>query len=155
MEGLYYVIPGLFIVISVWLTLKMVKKGTSRKKAIVTQICAVSLFMGVSLFACGSSCASAAANSSSSSSNQTQDSAAAGMSAFSMGLIAAALVTGLSGIGGGIAVASAAPAAIAANAENPKTFVKSLAFVALGEGIAIYGLLVSIMILGKIDQLLS
>ena len=67
-----------------------------------------------------------------------------------LGLLAVALAAGLSGIGGGIAVASAAPAAIAATSEDPKAFGKSLIFVALGEGIALYGLLVSIMILGKL-----
>ena len=53
-------------------------------------------------------------------------------SSLSIGLVAAALATGLAGIGGGMAVASAAPAAIAANSENEKTFGKSLIFVALG-----------------------
>ena len=77
----------------------------------------------------------------------------ANASAFGIGLIAAALVTGLSGIGGGIAVASAAPAVIAATSEDPKAFGKALIFVALGEGIALYGLLVSIMIFGKLDVL--
>lgn len=70
--------------------------------------------------------------------------------ALGLGLIAAALVTGISGIGGGLAVAAAAPAAIGANAENPKTFGKSMAFVALGEGIALFGLVIAILILGKI-----
>ena len=71
-------------------------------------------------------------------------------SSLSIGLVAAALATGLAGIGGGMAVASAAPAAIAANSENEKTFGKSLIFVALGESIALYGLFISIMILSKL-----
>ena len=71
-------------------------------------------------------------------------------SSLSIGLVAAALATGLAGIGGGMAVASAAPAAIAANSENEKTFGKSLIFVALGESIALYGLVISIMILTKL-----
>ena len=71
-------------------------------------------------------------------------------SSLSICLVAAALATGLAGIGGGMAVASAAPAAIAANSENEKTFGKSLIFVALGESIALYGLVISIMILSKL-----
>ena len=67
-------------------------------------------------------------------------------SSLSIGLVAAALATGLAGIGGGMAVASA----IAANSENEKTFGKSLIFVALGESIALYGLVISIMILSKL-----
>ena len=67
-----------------------------------------------------------------------------------MGLLAAAIVTSLAGIGGGIAVAAGAPAAIAATAENPKSFGKSIIFVALGESIALYGVVISILILNKI-----
>ena len=70
-------------------------------------------------------------------------------SSLSIGLVAAALATGLAGSGGRV-VASAAPVAIAANSENEKTFGKSLIFVALGESIALYGLVISIMILSKL-----
>ena len=78
------------------------------------------------------------------------DETSAHNASLSIGLIAAALATGLAGIGGGIAVAADAPAAIAANSENPKTFGKSLIFVALGESIALYGLVISIMILSRL-----
>lgn len=61
--------------------------------------------------------------------------------------IGAALSTGLSGVGGGIAVASAASAAIGAMSENEKIMGKTLIFVALAEGIALYGLVISFMIL--------
>lgn len=69
---------------------------------------------------------------------------------FGLGLIAAALSTGLSGIGGGIAVSSSAAAAIGAISENDKMFGKALIFVALAEGIALYGLLITFQILGKL-----
>lgn len=61
--------------------------------------------------------------------------------------LGAALSTGLATIGTGIAVGGAAPAAIGATSEDDKNFTKSLIFVALGEGVAIYGLLISILIL--------
>lgn len=61
--------------------------------------------------------------------------------------IAAALSTGAATIGTGIAVGTAASAAIGATSEDEKNFTKSLIFVALGEGVAIYGLLISILIL--------
>lgn len=67
-----------------------------------------------------------------------------------LGLLAAGLVTAISGIGGGIAVAAGAPAAIAATSEDPKVFGKALIFVALGESIALYGVVISILILNKI-----
>lgn len=62
--------------------------------------------------------------------------------------IAAALATGLSCIGGGIAVASAASAALGALSEDSSIMGKALIFVALAEGIALYGLIVSFTILG-------
>lgn len=74
-------------------------------------------------------------------------------SAAAFGYIGAALSTGLSALGAGIAVAAAAPAAIGAISENPKNLGKSLIFVALGEGVAIYGLLISILILNNIPTL--
>ena len=66
-----------------------------------------------------------------------------------LGMIAAALATGLSCLGGGIAVASSAAAAIGAISENPQVFAKALIFVALAEGVALYGLLISMQIMNK------
>ncbi len=73
-----------------------------------------------------------------------------GTMAQGLGFLSAALATGMSALGAGVAVAAAAPAAIGAFSENEKNFGKSLIFVALGEGVAIYGLLISILIIGKI-----
>lgn len=74
----------------------------------------------------------------------------AGTMAQGLGFIAAALATGLSALGAGIAVAAAAPAAIGAFSENEKNFGKAMIFVALGEGVAIYGVLISILIINKL-----
>lgn len=73
---------------------------------------------------------------------------AASVSAEGLRYIAAALSTGLSCIGGGIAVASAASAALGAMSEDSSIMGKALIFVALAEGIALYGLIVSFTILG-------
>lgn len=73
--------------------------------------------------------------------------AAAAPSSAGWGYLAMALSTGLACIGGGVAVASAASSAIGAISENDKVFGKALIFVALAEGIAIYGMLVSILIM--------
>lgn len=67
-----------------------------------------------------------------------------------IGLISAALSTGLSCIGGGIAVASSATAAIGAMSEDQSTFGKSLIFVGMAEGVALYGMLVSFQIIAKV-----
>ena len=67
-----------------------------------------------------------------------------------LGYLAAALVTGLSCIGGGIAVASAASAALGAISEDSSILGKSLIFVGLAEGVCLYGLIISFMILGNL-----
>ena len=73
-----------------------------------------------------------------------------GGSSKGIGLLAAGLATGLAGIGGGIAVAAGAPSAISATSENPKAFGKAIIFVALGESIALYGVVISILILSNL-----
>lgn len=73
---------------------------------------------------------------------------AAQTSAESWRYIAAALSTGMSCIGAGIAVASAASAALGALSEDSSIMGKALIFVALAESIALYGLLISFSILG-------
>ena len=67
-----------------------------------------------------------------------------------LGYIAAALVTGLSCIGGGVAVASAASAALGAISEDDSLFGRSLIFVGLAEVIALYCVIISFMILGQL-----
>ena len=66
------------------------------------------------------------------------------------GYIAAALATGMSTIGAAIAVGLVGSSAMGALSEKPELAGKALIFVGLAEGIAIYGLIVSIMILGML-----
>ena len=66
------------------------------------------------------------------------------------GFLAAALATGLSALGAGTAVASVGSAAIGALAEKPELLGRSLIMIGLAEGIAIYGLIISILILNKV-----
>ena len=76
--------------------------------------------------------------------------AGAGSEAWSFGLIAAAVSTALAALGAGFAVARVGTAAIGALAEKPELFGRLLIFVGLAEGIAIYGLIVSILILNRL-----
>ena len=76
--------------------------------------------------------------------------AAASSNATGFGYLAAALSTGLSCVGGGIAVASAASAALGAISEDSSALGKSLIFVGLAEGVCLSGLIISFMILGKL-----
>jgi V/A-type H+-transporting ATPase subunit K len=67
-----------------------------------------------------------------------------------MGYIAAALATGLSSLGAGFAVAHVGAAAIGAVTEKPELLGRMIILVGLAEGIAIYGLIVSILILNRL-----
>lgn len=75
---------------------------------------------------------------------------AAEATANGLGLLAAGLSTGLATIGAGIAVGISGSAALGAISEDPGLLGKTLIFVGLAEGIAIYGLIVSILILGRL-----
>jgi V/A-type H+/Na+-transporting ATPase subunit K len=66
------------------------------------------------------------------------------------GYMAAALVTGLSALGAAYAVASVGAAAIGALAEKPELFGRVLILVGLAEGIAIYGIIISVLILNRL-----
>ncbi len=68
----------------------------------------------------------------------------------SWAFFSAALVTGLSTIGAAIAVGLVGSSAMGAMSERPEMAGRALIFVGLAEGIAIYGLIVAIMILGKV-----
>ena len=74
---------------------------------------------------------------------------AASSTATGLGYIAAALSIGMSCIGG-IAVASAASAALGAISEDSSILGKSLIFVGLAEGVCLYGLIIAFMIIGKL-----
>ncbi|KLO23789.1 ATPase [Marinitoga sp. 1197] len=67
-----------------------------------------------------------------------------------LGLIGAALATGLAAVGAGVGVGMVGAASVGAISEKPELLGKTLIYVGLAEGIAIYGLIVTIMILGRI-----
>ena len=64
--------------------------------------------------------------------------------------IGAALAVGLSSIAGGIAVGLVGAAAMAVVGEKEEMSGKALIFLGLAEGIAIYGFIIAIMILGRL-----
>jgi V/A-type H+-transporting ATPase subunit K len=69
---------------------------------------------------------------------------------YGLGLVAAGIAVGASCLGAGLAIYGAASAGAAAIAERPETSVWVLILAGLGEGVAIYGLLIAILILGKL-----
>lgn len=143
MEFIFLAIPVIFGIASVLLADRAVRNGCQRKKALYMQLASFCVVFLV-CFLCPMIASAAEAT------EAAEAATAAAASANGMGYIAAAIATGLSCIGGGIAVAYGAPAAIGATSEDSKNFGKSLIFVALGEGVALYGMLVSILILSKL-----
>lgn len=111
--------------------------GTKCKNAIIGNICS---FFGVMLLAVILPLGNFV-------SAEVVEETAGVISSAGMGYLAAALAVGLGSIGCGIAVANAAPAAIGAVAEEPSCFGKAMIFVALGEGVALYGFLIAFLII--------
>ena len=153
MSTLFYVLLILApaaILATAYAIIKKRTQGRSIKRSVAVNLATFAVLtvliaaLSVSVFAADDNTASAADASSATTATETVDNSKG------MGLLAAGLVTGLAGIGGGIAVAAGAPAAIAATAEDPKSFGKSIIFVALGESIALYGVVISILILQKV-----
>ncbi|MET9315825.1 ATP synthase subunit C [Kribbella sp. NPDC003505] len=64
-------------------------------------------------------------------------------------LLGAAIAVAGSAIGAGIAVAYTGAAALAAMSERPELFGRAMVVVGLAEGIAIYGLIVAIILVGE------
>lgn len=129
------------IMLPLFISLKKQKRGkiTNRKRVVLTNIFS---FIGVMALMTAIPMTGAFAEAGAAAEAVASDGFTEGMK-----YLAAALSTGMATIGTGIAVGNAAPAAIGAVSENDKSFTKALIFVALGEGVAIYGLLISILIL--------
>ena len=66
------------------------------------------------------------------------------------GLVAASIAFGLGAIGAGIAISHVGAAAMGAVAEKPEIAGQALIFVALAEGIVVFGFITALMILGKV-----
>ena len=140
---LLFLLPLCFVLFSVGLFAKRKSAGKPIKKTLRTNLLTLAVFvLLIAGLAFGVSAAEA---------DGGTDAAAQAVQDGSRGMtmIAAGLAMGLSGIGGGIAVGSSAPAAIAATSENPQSFAKFMIFVVLGEAIALYGFVISILIMNS------
>ncbi|MEM1486057.1 ATP synthase subunit C [Oscillospiraceae bacterium PP1C4] len=144
-----FFIPTAAIVLAGILLLPMVKSGctTKSKRRVLAN---AGVFMTAALLLVTLSVGAAAAEPVAAAQTATAAAQTASDAGMGLGYLAAALATGLSCIGAGIAIASTAPAAIGAFSEDPKAFGKALIFVVLGEGVALYGLLISILIINKL-----
>lgn len=146
------VVATAVIFVSAFLTIKRRIEGKSAKRAMRINLAAFAVMaVAISVFTITSFAANgdepAPAPQTQTEAEQEENSSG---SSHGIGLLAAGLATGLAGIGGGIAVAAGAPSAISATSENPKAFGKAIIFVALGESIALYGVVISILILSNL-----
>jgi len=66
------------------------------------------------------------------------------------GLVAAAIAFGLGAIGAGIAIANVGAAAMGTIGEKPELASQALIFIALAEGLVVFGFITALMILGKV-----
>lgn len=147
-----YIIPVLAIVSAAFLLWPRRKNDVSRVKRRLILNAGVFFIAAALLVVSAITVSAAGSNPAASQDQQTQADTqqAAPVESNGMGYLAAALATGLSCLGAGIAIASTAPAAIGAFSEDPKAFGKAMIFVVLGEGVALYGLLVSILLINKL-----
>jgi len=73
-----------------------------------------------------------------------------GNSQLGLGLIAAAIAFGFGAVGAGIAIGNVGSAAMGAIAEKPELAAQALIFIALAEGLVVFGFITALMILGKV-----
>jgi len=145
--------PAAVLIAGIHVGRRTMRKTRSAKTALKRHFLTVAVSMAVMLVfavvasaADGETATDAAAAAAEAAKTATGD---AGI-ATGLALIAAGLSMGLAGIGGGIALAGGIPAAIGATAEDPAAFGKALIFVALGEAVALYGLIIALMIVLKV-----
>ena len=143
-------LPIIALVFSVYAGIRTMKKTGNSKKAFARHLLVLAVAVSLCFaFTCFASAASSTTDTAATETAAvTTDTSATG-SDFSAGMrfIGSGLAIGLAAIGAGIALAGGAPAAIGAVAEDPKSFGKSLIFVALGEAVAIYGLIIAFLII--------
>lgn len=155
MNNLMFIVPVVVLLLLSLPFIRVKKDIQTKKEAKIRFLCNLAVFAviciaGVSFALGGFSLPVGAEGTATAQVEQIANAAIQGTAAQGMGFLAAALVTGMAAIGAGIAVAAAAPAAIGAVSEDAKAFGKAIIFVVLGEGIAIYGLLISILIINKL-----
>ncbi|MCI9408207.1 MAG: ATPase [Oscillospiraceae bacterium] len=147
---IYFLIPAVVVgllMLPILSALKKRKSGRSIKNAFLVNFCAFFGVMAICAVLPFGLNAYADNENSDASVSAAADEAEDNGGSNGLMYIASALAVGLGAIGGGIAIAAAAPAAIGAVSEDPKSFSKALIFVALGEACALYGFIVALCML--------
>lgn len=149
--AIFLIAATIIIFASALFAFKRKLEGRPAKRALRINLAAFALIIVmISIFTVSAFAANDDAQPAQPEQTQASEEAPEKTSSNGIGLLAAGLATGLAGIGGGIAVAAGAPSAISATSENPKAFGKAIIFVALGESIALYGVVISILILSNL-----
>ncbi len=147
---IYFLIPAVVVgllMLPILSALKKRKSGRSIKNAFLVNFCAFFGVMAICAVLPFGLNAYADNENSDASVSAAADEAEDNGGSNGLMYMASALAVGLGAIGGGIAIAAAAPAAIGAVSEDPKSFSKALIFVALGEACALYGFIVALCML--------
>lgn len=106
----------------------------------------VLLFAALAMFAVGSVTEAVAQDHAVEKAQMTESEA--GVAKF--GLIAAAIAFGFGALGAGLAIGNVGSAAMGAIAEKPELASQALIFIALAEGLVVFGFITALMILGKV-----
>ncbi len=137
--------PGLFLLVTASLSLTLL--GTllrNRPSSSPRKVLAASLLFSFSALLAGSVLALSAGPAAAAEAGSVLGTGAG------MGFLGAAIATGLACLGAGVAVAVVGAAAFGIIGEKPEMLGTTLIYLGLAEGIAIYGVIVSLLILGKI-----
>lgn len=137
--------PGLFLLVTASLSLTIL--GTllrNRPASSPRKVLAASLLVSFSALLAGSVLALSAGTAAAAEAGSALGTGAG------MGFLGAAIATGLACLGAGVAVAVVGAAAFGIIGEKPEMLGTTLIYLGLAEGIAIYGVIVSLLILGKI-----
>lgn len=140
-------LPIISIIISILFAVKAVKSGKDVRRTMAVQVLSV---FAAFILTTGASVVVSAETTNNTDDNAVTTSQTSNDASNGLGMIGIAISIGAAVIGSGIAVAAAAPAAISAAAEDPKTLGKSIIFVGMAEGLSVFGLIISIMLMGKL-----
>jgi V/A-type H+-transporting ATPase subunit K len=139
-----YTLVTIFVLLAVLFLALAIREGNKSNTAKLKKLMKLSITMvGLSVFSVLAGIVAMAAP-------EVASALVNGITDKGLAYLAAGISTGAASIGAGIAVSVSASAAIGAISENDKVMGKALIFVAMGEGIALYGILIAIMILNKV-----
>lgn len=147
--ALIVALPAPVLLLALWLLVRATRSGAARRVRwlLAANVGAVLAAAAVLVVAVGVAPSHAAASPASLAGASQAVTAATG-GANGAALIGAAIAVAGSSIGAAIAVAYTGSAALAAISERPELFGRAMVVVGLAEGIAIYGLIISVILVG-------